>query len=48
MYGDEFVEREVKEDVILEVISEVEKLKTQKIKPMSKNDLNSFFKNLDK
>ena len=48
MYGDEFVEREVKEDVILEVIAEVEKLKKQKTKPMSKDDLNIFFKNLKK
>lgn len=48
MYGDEFVEKEAKEEVILEVIKEVEKLKKQKTKKMSKSDLNSFFKNIKK
>lgn len=46
MYGDEFVEKEVREDVILEVIAEVEKMKKQK--PMSKNELNKFFENAKK
>ena len=45
IYGDEFVEKETKEDIILEVIATVDKLKKQKIKPMSKNDLNNFFEN---
>jgi len=34
-----------KSKIVLEVIKEVEKLKKQKIKPMSKNDLNDFFEN---
>jgi hypothetical protein len=46
LYGDEFVEKEVREEIILEVISEVEKLKKQKTKPLSKNDLNKFFKDI--
>ncbi len=35
MYGEEFVEKEVRDDVVLEVIAEVEKMKKQKLKPMS-------------
>lgn len=46
IYGDEFVDKETKEDVILEVIDEVNKLKKQKIKPMSKKDLNKFFESV--
>lgn len=48
MYGEEFVEKEVREDVILEVIAEVEKMKMQKQKPMSKSELNMFFENAKK
>ncbi|HRS43050.1 MAG TPA: DUF2683 family protein [Candidatus Diapherotrites archaeon] len=48
MYGEEFVEKEVREDVILEVIAEVEKMKKQKQKPMSKSELNMFFENAKK
>ncbi len=48
MYGEEFVEKEVREDVILEVIAEVEKMKKQKQKPMSKSELNKFFENAKK
>jgi hypothetical protein len=45
LYGDEFVEKETKEEIILEVITEVDKLKKQKIKSMSKDDLNKLFAN---
>ncbi|MCK9293387.1 MAG: hypothetical protein WCY27_03990 [archaeon] len=46
IYGDEFVDKETKEEIILEVIDEVNKLKKQKIKPMSKKDLNNFFESV--
>lgn len=48
MYGEDFIEKEVREDVVLEVIAEVEKMKKQKLKPMSKNELNKFFENAKK
>lgn len=46
IYGDEFVDKETKEEIILEVIDEVNKLKKQKIWPMSKKDLNNFFESV--
>lgn len=40
-YGDDFVEREVKDEVVLEVIREAEEMEKKKLKPMT-------FKELDK
>jgi hypothetical protein len=48
MYGDEFVEKEVREDFIAEVIASVEKTKKQNQKPMSKTELNKFFESCKK
>ncbi|MFA5746154.1 MAG: hypothetical protein WCX82_04740 [archaeon] len=48
IYGDEFVEKEVRDELVLEVIAEVEKMKKQKLKPMSKNELNKFFESCKK
>lgn len=48
MYGDEFVEKELRDDFVAEVIASVEKTKKQNKKPMSKTELNRFFENIKK
>jgi len=42
MYGDEFVEKELRDDFIAEVIASVEKQKKQKFKPMSIKELDEL------
>jgi hypothetical protein len=42
MYGDEFVEKEIKDEIVLEVIAEVGKMKKQKVKPMSIAELDKL------
>ncbi|MFH0905772.1 MAG: hypothetical protein V1824_00365 [archaeon] len=39
MYGDEFVDREVREDVILDAIKTVEEMKKKNLKPTSMEEL---------
>jgi len=39
MYGEEFVEREVREDVILDVIRSVREMEKRKLKPVSFDEL---------
>lgn len=48
IYGEEFVEKELRDDIVAEVIAEVEKIKKQKLKSMSKSELNKFFENAKK
>lgn len=48
MYGDEFVEKELRDDFVAEVIASVEKTKKQNQKPMSKAELNKFFESCKK
>ncbi len=42
MYGEEFVEKELRDDFVAEVIASVEKQKKQKFKPMSIKELDEL------
>ncbi|MBN2127749.1 MAG: DUF2683 family protein [Candidatus Diapherotrites archaeon] len=42
LYGDEFVEKEVKDEVILDIINDVEEMKKKNTKPISFDELDKL------